>query len=118
MLASGTNRPSISTSSERVPRMPSVFQVSRIFTSGAFIGTGKWMTASGSLSECTTAPVISTSPAAAADVNTLRAEIRYPPSTFSALPEPPIQSEPPLVKRMMRSLATRFSSGSTAATFW
>ena len=40
-----------------------------------------------------------------------------PPSTFSARPEPPIQSDPPLDRRMMRSAAIRFSNGSTAATF-
>jgi hypothetical protein len=36
------------------------------------------------------------------------------------LPEPSIQSDPPLVKRMMRSFAMRLSNGSStgAAAFW
>ena len=42
--ASGTNWPSISTSCEPVPRMPSVRQVSSTFTCGAFIGTPKCST--------------------------------------------------------------------------
>ena len=75
-LSSGTNSPSIMTSSERVPRMPSVCQVSRTFTSGAFIGTGKWMTASGSPSELRRRPSSTCRRRLRADVNTFRAEIR------------------------------------------
>ena len=52
----------------------------------------------------------------APEVKTLRAVTRWPPSTRRALPEPPIQSDPPLESRISRSAAMRRSSGSTAAT--
>ena len=64
------------------------------------------------------APVISRSPAGAPEANRLRAVIRYPPSTFSARPEPAIQSDPPLVTSRMCSRAIRLSSGSTEVAFW
>jgi hypothetical protein len=98
--------------------MPSVFQLSRTLTCGEFMGMPKCSTIGGWPSLARMAPVISRSPAGAPDVNTLRALMRYPPSTGSAFPDPAIQSEPPLDSRMIFSAATRFSSGSTAATFW
>ena len=74
--ASGTTWPSIITSCEPVPRMPSVRQVSSTFTFGEFIGTPKCSTIGGSPSVSRTALVISRSPAGAPEENTLRAVMR------------------------------------------
>jgi hypothetical protein len=78
------------------------------------MGTPKCSTVGGSPSLSTTAQVIKRSPVGAPDENTFRALMRYPPSTFSAFPEPGIQSDPPLDTSWMRSVATRLSNGSTA----
>lgn len=94
ILSSGINNPSILTSWDPVPHIPRVRQVSNIVTSGADIGTPKCKTER-SPSSSVIAPVIIKSPAGAPDENTFFAVIRYPPSTFSATPEPPSQSDPP-----------------------
>ena len=73
--ASGTTWPSIETSCEPVPRMPSVRQVSSTFTFGEFIGRPKCSTI-GPSSVSSTAPVMKTLPVGAPEVNTLRAVIR------------------------------------------
>ena len=74
--ASGTTWPSISTSCEPVPRMPSVRQVSSTFTCGEFIGTPKCSTIGGCPGSSSTAPVIRRSPVGAPEVKTLRAVMR------------------------------------------
>ena len=74
--ASGTTWPSITTSCEPVPRMPSVRQLSCTFTCGEFIGMPKCSTCGGSPSVSSTAPVIIRSPAGEPDENTLRAVMR------------------------------------------
>ncbi len=90
--------------------MPSVCQVSSIRTSGASIGSAKWITSSPAR-----ALVISRLPIGAPDTKTLRAWTRQPPSTRSARPDPPTQSVPPLDRRTVSVVATRLRSGSTAA---
>ena len=104
-------------SCEPVPRMPMLFQTGMIFTLGEFIGMPKCSTCAPLPSPSHTAVVISRLPTGAPDENTLRAVILKPPSTFSALPEPAIQSEPPLDRMTIFSAAMRFSSGSTGAAF-
>src|SRR5262245_25538850 len=44
--------------------------------------------------------------------------MRYPPSTFTALPELMSQSDPPEDKSWMRSVATRLSRPSVGAFWW
>ena len=106
------NSPSILTSWDPVPRIPRVRQVSNIVTSGADIGTPKCKTER-SPSSSVIAPVIIKSPAGAPDENTFLAVIRYPPSTFSATPEPPSQSDPPELSKTIFSSATLRKSGAT-----
>ena len=95
--------------------MPSVFHTGMMRTFGEVIGTPKCSTIGPSSGLSYSALVMSRLPAGAPDENTLRPVILYPPSTFSALPEPATQSDPPLDKMMMRSAAMRFISGSTGA---
>ena len=100
-------------SCEPVPRMPRTRQVFSTLTPPPLSGSGKCRTV-GPLSGLShTALVTSTSPTGTPLAKILRAVMRQPPSTRSALPDPAIQSEPPLLTRTRLFEATLRNRGSS-----
>src|SRR5215510_7845251 len=95
--------------------MPSTRHVSSTVTPAARSESGKCSTVGPLCGSSHTALVTSTSPTGAPLAKILRAVMRQPPVTRSALPEPAIQSEPPLLTSTKSCAATARRRASTGA---
>ena len=101
-----------------VARSPSVSQVNSMLTPSAVNGTAQWSTCGPSGASSQRMLVTSTLPTSQPLAFALRAETRYPPSTFWAVPFDPTQSDAPVLTSTAGPSTTLRKIGSASMPWW